>query len=168
MSASAPNVLHDRLPVVPWMAEHTLRLPGTTPITLADWLQRDEVFAGQMSLRDWLIAERPAEVHALAPGARPAADELLALVLAHLEGVPGYVREGGAMRRPDGILVPLAGAPLLVAGRLVQEDSGDPREARGRGRARADRGRALLSVELDAGAEVRDAARAHPPAGRCL
>lgn len=116
------HILQDRLPVVPWMADHTLRLPGTVPVSLADWLQRDEVFARQMALRDWLIAERPAEVHALAPSARPAAEELLALVLAHLEGVPGYAREGSAIRRPDGVLVPLAGPPLLVAGRLVQED----------------------------------------------
>ena len=61
-----PPILHDRLPVAPWMAEHTLRLPGTTPIDPADWLQRDEVFAEQMAYRDALIAEREAEVHALA------------------------------------------------------------------------------------------------------
>jgi dimethylamine monooxygenase subunit A len=115
-------ILHDSLPVAPWMADHTLRLPGTMPIELADWLQRDEVFARQMSLRDWLISERPAEVHAMAPAARPAAAELLALVLAHLDGVPGYARQGNALRRPDGVLVPLDGPPLLVAGRLVQED----------------------------------------------
>lgn len=115
-------ILHEHLPVVPWMADHTLRLPGTVPVALADWLQRDEVFARQMSLRDWLIAERPAEVHAMAHDARPAADELLALVLDHLDGIPGYCRDGQSMRRPDGILVPLDGAPLMVAGRLVQED----------------------------------------------
>jgi hypothetical protein len=75
-----------------------------------------------MALRDRLIAERPAEVHALADSARPAADELLALVLARLADVPGYAREGATMRRPDGVTVPLDGPPLLVAGRLVQED----------------------------------------------
>jgi hypothetical protein len=117
-----PPVLQRRLPVAPWMADHMLRLPGTVPIAPADWLQRDDAFAGQMAARDYLIAERPAAVHALADGARPAAVELLALVLAHLDGVEGYAREGGAMRRPDGILVPLDGEPLLVAGRLVQED----------------------------------------------
>lgn len=122
MKTGAPDTLQERLPVVPWMADHTLRLPGTTPVALADWLQRDEAFAGQMALRDRLIAERAPEVHAMAPSARRAADELLALVLAHLDGVPGYTREGGALRRPDGVVVPLAGPPLLVAGRLVQED----------------------------------------------
>ena len=117
-----PAILHKRLPVAPWMAEHMLRLPGTAPIALADWLQRDEVFAEQMACRDRLIATREAEVHRLLPGAGPAAEELLTTVLAHLEGAPGFVREGGAMRRPDGVRVPLDEAPLIAAGRLVQED----------------------------------------------
>lgn len=117
-----PPILQRHLPVAPWMADHTLRLPGTVPIALAEWLQRDDVFAEQMAARDYLIAERPAAVHAVADAARPAAAELLALVLAHLDGVPGYAREGEAMRRPDGVLVPLDGEPLVVAGRLVQED----------------------------------------------
>ena len=112
-----------RLPVVPWMADHTLRLPGTVPIDPADWLQRDEAFAAPDG------RARPPDRRAPGRGAgdaprprRPAAEELLALVLAHLDGVPGYVRDGGAMRRPDGVLVPLDGPPLVVAGRLVQED----------------------------------------------
>lgn len=115
-------ILQRSLPVRPWMADHTLRLPGTIPITLADWLQRDEVFAAQMALRDQLIADRPEAVHAMAGTARPAAEELLALVLDQLEGAEGYHRTGDAVRRPDGVLVPLAGPPLVTAGRLVQED----------------------------------------------
>ena len=117
-----PPVLQRHLPVAPWMADHLLRLPGTVPVPPADWLQRDEVFAEQMAARDYLIAERRAAVHALAPEARPAAGELLALVLAHLDGVPGYVRDGGTMVRPDGIRVALDDEPLIAAGRLVQED----------------------------------------------
>lgn len=117
-----PETLQSRLPVVPWMADHMLRLPGTVPIAPADWLQRDDAFAGQMAERDRLIRERLADVHAETRAAAAAADELLALVLAHLDGVPGYERTGGAMRRPDGVAVPLDGAPLVVAGRLVQED----------------------------------------------
>jgi hypothetical protein len=115
-------ILQRRLPVAPWMAEHMLRLPGTVPVPLADWLQRDEAFAAQMAARDGLIAGRRAAVHAILESARPAAEELLGLVLAQLRGVPGYGREGGAMRRPDGVLVPLDGEPLVAAGRLVQED----------------------------------------------
>lgn len=122
MSTGGPDILHRRLPVVPWMADHTLRLPGTVPIAPGDWLQRDEVFAAQLALRDRLISENAQDVHAMAPAARAAADELLALVLSHLDGVPGYARGEAGVRRPDGVLVPLEGEPLLVAGRLVQED----------------------------------------------
>lgn len=116
------EILQGRLPVAPWMAEHMLRLPGTVPIAPEDWLQRDEVYAAQMAYRDRLIAERRDEVHALEPGAETAAAELLGVVLAHLDGVPGFAREGASMRRPDGVLVPLDGPPLIAAGRLVQED----------------------------------------------
>jgi dimethylamine monooxygenase subunit A len=116
------EILQSSLPVAPWMAEHTLRLPGTTPIGLDDWLQRDDAYAAQMAYRDQLIATRAAEVHALLAGAEAAAEELLGTVLAHLAGVSGYVRESAAMRRPDGALVPLDGPPLIAAGRLVQED----------------------------------------------
>jgi hypothetical protein len=104
------------------MAEHTLRLPGTQPIDPAAWLQRDEVFARQMAYRDRLIAERAQAVHAMAASCRPAAEELLALVLSHLAAVPGYARGGLSVTRPDGVTLPLDGPPLLVAGRLVQED----------------------------------------------
>lgn len=115
-------ILQRALPVRPWTADHMLRLPGTVPVPMADWLQRDEAFAAQMALRDRLIAERLEAVHAMAETARPAAAELLALVLTHLDGVPGYRREPGAMIRPDGVRVPLDGLPLVAAGRLVQED----------------------------------------------
>jgi hypothetical protein len=104
------------------MAEHTLRLPGTTPIAPSDWLQRDEVFAAQMACRDRLIAERPEAVHALLPDAQAAAAELRDAVIAALQGVAGYAQVPGGMRRPDGIEVPFDGPPLVAAGRLVQED----------------------------------------------
>ena len=73
-----PEIIHQRLPVAPWMADHTMRLPGTVPIAPADWLQRDEVFAAQMAYRDRLIAERPGAVHAMSGGCRAAAEEVLA------------------------------------------------------------------------------------------
>ncbi|PZQ49200.1 MAG: DUF3445 domain-containing protein [Rhodovulum sulfidophilum] len=116
------GIMQRRLPVAPWMADHSWRLPGTGPIAPEDWLQRDEAYAAQMAHRDALIAEHRDLVHALDDRARPAAAELLALVLVHLEGVPGFAREGAALRRPDGVLVPLDGAPLIAAGRLAQED----------------------------------------------
>jgi hypothetical protein len=116
------GILQRRLPVAPWMADHTWRLPGTGPIAPEDWLQRDEVYAEQMAYRDRLIAERVEAVHALDPRAAAAAEELLAHVLTHLDGVPGFARDGATMRRPDGVSVPLDGAPLIAAGRLAQED----------------------------------------------
>lgn len=118
----APSVLHERLPVAPWIAEHALRLPGTKPIDPADWLQRDETFPAQMALRDSLIADRATEVHALLPGAEDAAAETLETVLAHLHEAAGYARTTGDVIRPDGVCVSLAGPPLATAGRLVQED----------------------------------------------
>lgn len=116
------GILQRRLPVAPWMADHTWRLPGTGPIAPEEWLQRDDAYPEQMAYRDRLIAERGEAVHALDPRAEAAAAELLALVLTHLDGVPGFARAGATMRRPDGVTVPLDGAPLIAAGRLAQED----------------------------------------------
>jgi dimethylamine monooxygenase subunit A len=116
------EILQSSLPVAPWMAAHTLRLPGTAPIDPTEWLQRDDAYPEQMALRDRLIAERTGDVHAVTDGAGPAAAETLETVLAHLRRDPGYRRDGAAIVRPDGVRVPLDGPPLAVAGRLVQED----------------------------------------------
>lgn len=114
--------LNRTLPVAPWMAPHTSRLPGTVPISPADWLFRDEVFAVRIALRDRLIAERPDAVHACAPTAGPAADELLAHVIARLSDDPGYRVAPREVERPDGVRVARDGPPLLQAGRVVEED----------------------------------------------
>jgi dimethylamine monooxygenase subunit A len=111
-----------RLPFAPWMADRTMRLPGTVPIAVAEWLQRDEVFAQQMALRDRLIATETAKVHRIAPGALPAAEELRDLVLSRLATTSGYACSASTVQRPDGVVVPLAGSPLLILGRLIQED----------------------------------------------
>lgn len=116
------GIFQSSLPVAPWMEEHTFRLPGTVPIAPETWLQRDEVHAEQMALRDRLIAERPEAVHALADSALPAARELLGMVLAHVGTDAGYRIGEAAATRPDGVTVPLDGPPLIAAGRLVQED----------------------------------------------
>jgi dimethylamine monooxygenase subunit A len=71
------EILQSSLPVAPWMAAHTLRLPGTAPIDPADWLQRDDAYPEQMALRDRLIAERTGEVHAVTAGAEAAVTETL-------------------------------------------------------------------------------------------
>jgi hypothetical protein len=116
-------VLHDRLPEARWMDPRLARLPGMLPVPPGDWLRVDEAFAGQMALRDRLIAERRAEVVALLPGARAAADELLDRVLAEIAGMAGYRVGADAVTRPDGVVVPVDRAdPMGTAGRLVQCD----------------------------------------------
>ena len=117
-------ILQDRLPLQPWVDPATRRLPGIQPVQgLRDWLRVDEAYAGQMALRDRLIAAQPAVVHALLPEARPAADELYAIVLDWLRAEPGFTVAPDTVRRPDGVSVPLdPGQPLLTLGRLVQQD----------------------------------------------
>lgn len=116
-------ILHTKLPFAPWMDPRTNRLPGVLPLDSDDWLRVDEAFAAQIAERDRLIAGLPDQVHALLPGAVPAAEELYACVLGRLATQPGYEVGPDAVRRPDGISVALDPAqPLLTLGRLVQED----------------------------------------------
>jgi hypothetical protein len=115
-------VLQSSLPVLPWLDPRMTRLPGILPLAREDWLVVDEAFAGQMALRDQLIAHRAEDVHALLPEALPAAQELYRAVLDQLPRL-GHRLGRGAALRPDGVEVPLdPGAPLLTLGRLVQED----------------------------------------------
>lgn len=115
--------LHQHLPLRPWAEEKTRRLPGLNPVAPGDWLRVDEVFAAQMRERDGLIARKRAAVLALDEAARPAAAELLDAVLVEISAKPGYMIGEGAVRRPDGVEVPIdRGDPLATAGRLVQED----------------------------------------------
>ena len=69
------TILQQRLAFAPWADPRTRRLPGTIPVTEAEWLLTDDAFAAQMALRDDLIATRPGRVHALHEDARPAAAE---------------------------------------------------------------------------------------------
>lgn len=97
------------------------RLPGTRPFDMADWLDIDSAYAGQMALRDRLLSDQRDAVLWLDPAAWAAAQELMALVLDHLPG--SFCREGDAMTRPDGVRVALDDSdPLGTLGRLVQED----------------------------------------------
>ncbi|MBC7141669.1 MAG: DUF3445 domain-containing protein [Rhodobacteraceae bacterium] len=116
------TVLQTRLPACPWMDPRLARLPGILPLDRADWLVVDEVYAGQMAVRDRLLAERPSDVLALAEGAGPAAAELYRTVLADLPGL-GFRLSSTEAVRPDGVAVPLdPDRPLPTLGRLVQED----------------------------------------------
>jgi hypothetical protein len=117
-----PPVLQARLPAIPWTDPRLMRRPGMVPLDMAEWLVADEAFAGQMALRDDLVARREAEVHALIPTAFDAASELYEAVLMRLAGLGFGVGATEAVR-PDGVTVPLDPArPLLTLGRLVQED----------------------------------------------
>ena len=115
-------VLQSGLPAYPWMDPRLSRLPGILPLAPQDWLITDDAYAGQMALRERLIADRPDDVHRLDEAAYPAARELYDLVLAELPPL-GFSRDAAEMARPDGKRVPLdRDAPLLTLGRLVQED----------------------------------------------
>ncbi len=116
-------ILQARLPFLPWLDPRTARLPGVLPLEGEDWLQRDDAYAGQMAVRDRLIAGMPEVVVAVRPEGRAAAEELYDLVLARLTAVDGYRVGVGSVMRPDGVAVTLDRAnPLATLGRLVQED----------------------------------------------
>ncbi len=116
-------ILQSRLDFAPWADPRHRRLPGIQPLDPATWLSVDDAFAGQMALRNRLIAERPGDVHALEPEAEAAAEELLEMVLAHLRADPRYRVTGAEVVRPDGVAVTVAAdRPLLTLGRLVQAD----------------------------------------------
>ncbi len=88
-----------------------------------DWLRVDEAYAGQMRLRDRLIAEVPGRVHALLPEGRAAAGELLERVVAGELPRLGFRVAGDRITRPDGVAVVLdRDRPLLTLGRLCQND----------------------------------------------
>jgi hypothetical protein len=110
------EICQTALPIKPWMQAKTRRLPGIQPVAKGEWLIRDDAFAAQMAYRDQLIATRRAEVFKATPESLPLQEELLETMLAELDEAH---RKG---RRPDGVQVPLTGAPLLIAARLVQED----------------------------------------------
>jgi dimethylamine monooxygenase subunit A len=99
-----------RLPLVfldgPWKLAM-----GLGALDPADWLWRDERFAAETAERAALAAARPGEVHALLPEAEPAARELLAMVVGHLE------RDHGTWVQPDP-----GASPLLGLVPLAQED----------------------------------------------
>ncbi|WP_158964817.1 heme-dependent oxidative N-demethylase family protein [Chachezhania sediminis] len=103
---------------IPYDIDAKRPLPGIQPMAMEDWLLRDDAYAGQMALRDRLLADRRDDVLRLNEAARPAADELLQMVLAHV-----YPGAGDQVTRPDGVTVPIDRSdPLGTVGRLVQED----------------------------------------------
>ena len=100
------------------------RLPGLQPVAEGDWLRVDDAYAGQMAYRDQLIATRREDVVMRAGGPVQAEAVLLDKVVDAVLALPGFERTGSGIRRPDGVLVDLAGDtnPVVTAARLAQED----------------------------------------------
>ena len=116
-------VLQTVLPYTPWADPVMRKMPGMQPVAPGEWLQVDEAYAGQLAQKARLLSERRGDVLMLDPGARGAAQELLARVLAELENKPGFAVEEKAVRRPDGESIARERAePLKLLSRLVQED----------------------------------------------
>lgn len=115
--------LQKTLPFAPFADPRTRKLPGIIPLTDGDWLRVDDAYAGQMALRDRLIAERERDVIAVMPGAEAAVEELYATVIAEELPRLGFPRAGDVVTRPDGVRVRLDPArPLATLGHLFQED----------------------------------------------
>ncbi|MDZ7905035.1 MAG: DUF3445 domain-containing protein [Cypionkella sp.] len=117
-------VYQKTLPHFPWADPKLARLPGVQPmVEIGDFLRRDEAFAGQMALRDDLIAHQLEDVHAVLPQALLAAQELYDIVLQRLSQDESYEIGPAQITRPDGVVVKLdRSKPLITLGRLVQED----------------------------------------------
>lgn len=117
------DAFHKSLPFSAWSDPRLSRLPGILPLDPSEWIVVDEAFAGQMALRDALIADRREDVVRFSIDAMDVAKELLEMVVEAIGGLPGYKIGPAAVTRPDGVTVPLDRAdPLSTAGRLVQED----------------------------------------------
>ncbi|AUH33876.1 heme-dependent oxidative N-demethylase family protein [Paracoccus tegillarcae] len=118
------DVLQPSLAFAPWADPATRRLPGTVPVALDDWLLVDGAYAGQMALRDGLVAGQPDAVLALSPAARPAAQELLDTILPLLPALGHRVAaKRTRVQRPDGVSVTVDhDAPMATIGRLLAED----------------------------------------------
>jgi hypothetical protein len=101
---------------------------GIKALDPAAWIEIDESFVGQLAERRRLLAERRADVLAALPESRAGQQELLELLLGHLpEQFPEHFRrrDGRIENRATGErfdIAAFAGAPLELAGRLVQED----------------------------------------------
>lgn len=119
------EIRQKHLGFAPWADPRTRRLPGTIPVSEADWLIRDDAFAKQLELREKLITGRTQDVHRLYTGCTPAAHELYDRIMRLLPGLGYEMGPGmnGLIRRPDGGVVRAdRDQPLLTLGRLVAED----------------------------------------------
>ena len=83
-----PEICQSELRFAPWLQEKSRRLPGIMPLAMKDWLQVDDVFEAQLAEKQRLMCAQRDQVYQVAPEARDAAEELLALACTHSEAVP--------------------------------------------------------------------------------
>lgn len=99
------------------------RYPGLSPLDPASWVSCAPDTAAQLEYRRRLIETRPSEVLDSLTEGRAPADELLEMVLAHLEARPEWQRTGDQIDAPGKVRVVVdADAPLATIGQLVTED----------------------------------------------
>ncbi|MEO0865520.1 MAG: DUF3445 domain-containing protein, partial [Pseudomonadota bacterium] len=111
-------ILHRHLPDDMTQAR---ALPGVRPET-GPWLRVDEAYGHQMARRLEILRDHGPEVLYLDPAARPAAQELLAAVVAELPAF-GFAVAGDMVTCPDGRKVQVScTAPLETLGRTLQSD----------------------------------------------
>jgi hypothetical protein len=113
----------DHAPYAPFFEERVARPPGLMPRGALPLIAVHDDFAGQLALRETLMAERRAAVLALLPEGEQAARALLEVVLGDVLAQPGFAREGDRVTRPDGGEVTLdPDDPLGTLCVLVAED----------------------------------------------
>jgi len=101
---------------------------GLKALDLSEWIEVDEHFAAQLTKRRALLEQRRAEVLATLPESEPGQAEVLELLLDHLpiRFPEHYAWDDGevAIQATGERFSPRAwpGAPLELAGRLVQDD----------------------------------------------
>lgn len=109
---------------IPYDVTQHRPLPGIAPFEPADWLQIDTCYEAQIAERSRLLAERGPQVLQCDAAALPAAQELLQVVLQHLQtDHPGFSVQSDKVSTPDGREVDVrVDDPFGTLAHLVQED----------------------------------------------
>lgn len=101
---------------------------GLKPLSLVEWIEIDQTFVEQVTLKHTLLTERHSEVFASLPGSQAAQQEVLDTLVAHLlEHFPQFYqrqddRLHNTLIQQTWNLNDFKDNPLDLAGRLVQED----------------------------------------------
>ncbi|NJN85026.1 MAG: DUF3445 domain-containing protein [Leptolyngbyaceae cyanobacterium SL_7_1] len=112
---------------LPFMDGWRLAL-GLKPLAFAEWIEIDQTFVEQVTLKHTLLTERHNQVFASLPGSQVAQQEVLDTLVAHLlEHFPQYYQRQGdrlynTLIHQSWNLNDFKENPLDLAGRLVQED----------------------------------------------